>query len=132
MAEVLICEFDPRLAHLLSIILESEGHVVARGPDLGNPDEAEAAIRALAAPTVLLIRYDPHSSITCARLLEAADAGGQPLRRHAYVVYGVNIDDFAQQQRQLVFRLAAWLVPLPFDFQVMIDTVAEAARRIAP
>lgn len=132
MAEVLICEFDPRLAHLLSIFLESEGHVVTRGPDLGDPDQAEAAIRALAAPTVLLIRYDPYTYTTCARLLEAADAGGQPLRRHAYVIYGVNVDYFAQRQRQLVFRLAAWLVPLPFDFQVMIDTVAEAARRITP
>src|SRR5579859_6550101 len=132
MAEVLICDHDPRLAHLLTIILESEGHVVARGPDLTDVAKAEAAIRALAAPTVLLIKYDLYSGDTCTRLLEAADACGQLLRRHAYVLYGVNVDYFAQQQRQLVFRLAAWLIPLPFDFQVMIDTVAEAARRIAP
>ncbi len=131
MAEVLICDHDPRLVHLLSIILESEGHFVARGPGLADIVEAEAAIRALAAPTVLLIKYDPYYRPACARLLEAADAGGQPLRRHAYVLYGVNVDDFARQQRQLVFRLAAWLIPMPFDFQVMIDTVAEAARRIA-
>jgi hypothetical protein len=132
MAEVLICDFDPLLVRLLSILLEGEGHVVARGPDLADIVEAEAAIRALAAPTVLLIKYDPYSYTTCARLLEAADAGGQPLRRHAYVLYGVRVDDFAQQRRQLVFRLAAWLVPLPFDMQVMIDTVAEAARRMTP
>jgi hypothetical protein len=132
MADVLICDFDPLLVHLLSIVLDSEGHYVARGPDLADPDEAVADIRMLAAPTVLLIKYDPYYRAANARLLEAADAGGQPLRRHAYVFYGVNVDDFAQQQRQLVFRLAAWLIPMPFDLQVMIDTVAEAARRFAP
>jgi len=132
MADVLICDFDPRLIHLLSIVLESEGYSIARGPDLAAIDEAVADIRALASPTVLLIKCDPYYRAANTRLLEAADTGGQQLRRHAYVFYGVNIDDFAQRQRQLVFRLAAWLIPIPFDLQAMIDTVAEAARRIAP
>lgn len=131
MADVLICDFDPLLVHLLSIVLESEGHYVARGPDLADIDEAVADIRALASPTVLLIKCDPYYRAANARLLEAADTGGQQLRRHAYVFYGVNVDDFAQQ-RQLLFRVAAWLIPMPFDLEAISDIVAEAARRIAP
>jgi DNA-binding NtrC family response regulator len=126
MPELLIMEDERPLAQFFREVFEIEDYTVYSAQDAAG---ALAFLRAHPRPIVAFL----HHRVTeenAMDVLAAAETAGATLRRHAYVLYTWH--DLAERpdHRQRLFRMGAWLIPMPADVRTFLGAVEDAARSL--
>jgi CheY-like chemotaxis protein len=128
MAQVLIVDDDTEIRRALRGALEDVGYGVR---------EAEDGKRALE-----MLRSEPDGMVVLLdvmmpgmdgpALLQAVVDDTVLARRHAFVLITANIAAVPLEQARDRLRLGIPIVQKPFNMAVLLDAIAQAARRLAP
>ena len=126
MAAILVVEDDAMMRQTLRAALEDAGHAVAEAPD------GQRGLDLLcAAPAPLVVLLDHLMPVLDGEgVLERVAAGGEELRRHAYVLMTGAADHLSPRLAVLVGELNVPVVAKPFSLDALLAAVAAAARRL--
>ena len=127
MVYALIADDDEGIRESLRMLLEEEGHSVTEATNgeetlerLRVPDVRYVALLDLLMPDVQGVA-----------LLEAIVADPTLAGRHAYIILSAGSEALLNQAAPLIATLGGYIVPKPFDIDVLAQVVREAAQRLA-
>jgi CheY-like chemotaxis protein len=126
MTQVLIVDDDQDIRAMLRATLEDDGYAI---------QEAEDGARALdtlrAAPVGMVVLLDVMMPVLDGpAVLRAVVEDAALARRHAYVLITANIAAVPLDQARDRLRLGIPIVQKPFNMAVLLDAIAQAARRL--
>jgi CheY-like chemotaxis protein len=127
MTDVLVVDDSLTLRQLIRAILEPAGYVVTEATD---GKEGLAALREAPAPLVVLLDYQMPNMDGMEVLQAVVDAGG-PLLAHDFIVISANQATFPDVFIDLLRHLSIRVLAKPFDREVLLSAVAQAAERLA-
>jgi CheY-like chemotaxis protein len=127
MTDVLVVDDSLTLRQLIRAILEPAGYVVTEATD---GKEGLAALREAAAPLVVLLDYQMPNMDGMEVLQAVVDAGG-PLLAHDFIVISANQATFPDVFIDLLRHLSIRVLAKPFDREVLLSAVGQAAERLA-
>lgn len=126
MARVLLVDDDHVLRETLRFVLQDAGYEV---------EEAEDGMRALD-----ILRATPHRLVVLLDLMMPRVSGITVLHTvaddprlsssHAYIVMTANFQAGDTELSAVLARLSAPVLEKPFDLDALLDTVADAAKRL--
>jgi DNA-binding response OmpR family regulator len=128
MAHVLIVTDDTDVCDVLDDNLREAGHEVLTAP---TNDQARAVLRVSYHSLVVLI-HSPHSlpdSLAFLRM-ERTDRAGN-LARHRFIVLTARPHDMPPEERDLLARLHAKVLDLPFDLEDLRAAIERAEGELA-
>jgi DNA-binding NtrC family response regulator len=126
MAHVLVAHADEGVRDAVAVALREEsGHLVVA---MSDGMLAIAALRHSDVPMVALMDECllPFSGMDVFGVV-ANDRAAGPLARHRYILLSTWPEHIQAQGRELLARLGAHVLPLPFDLDALIQVVDEAA-----
>lgn len=128
-SSVLVVEDNETIREVLCFVLQDVGYTVYEAPD-GKP--ALARLHESAAPLVVLLDLKM-PGMDGQQVLEAVAAAQDTLAtRHAYILMTANATTrLPPALADLLSRLNVAVVSKPFDVDELLETVAQAAARIA-
>ena len=126
MTQVIAVEDGLATRHMLRAMLEPEGYTMLEAED---GVEGLAALRATEQPAVVLLDYYMPRMNGGAVLRTVADEGG-PLARHEFIVISSSVGTFPEDFIDLVRQLSIRILPKPFQREVLVEAVAQAAARL--
>jgi len=127
MTDVLVVDDSLTLRQLIRAVLEPAGYAVSEATD-GN--EGLAALREASSPLVVLLDYQMPNMDGMEVLQAVVDAGG-PLLAHDFIVISANQATFPDVFIDLLRHLSIRVLAKPFDREVLLAAVGQAAERLA-
>lgn len=132
MAHVLALSGDANVRNVLDYFLCGEGHIVR---SMSEDDQALAVLRT-SRHAIVVILHPPLATLDIFDLLRrvADDTSGR-LARHRYIVAAADPQSLQPAQQNLVDRVAAQMVVLPYDLEDMAEAVEcaeEELETVAP
>jgi CheY-like chemotaxis protein len=127
MTQVLVVDDSFTLRQLIRAILEPAGYGIIEASDGA---EGLAALQSSAEPLVVLLDYQM-PNVDGMEVLQAVSQAGGPLLSHDYIVISANQATFPSDFIDLLRHLSIRVLPKPFEREVLLATVAQAAERLA-
>ena len=127
MTQVLVVDDSLTLRQLIRAILEPAGYHVIEAAD---GVEGLATLRAHVDPMVVLLDYQMPNLDGMGVLQAVTDSGG-PLLAHDYIVISANQATFPSVFIDLLRHLSIRVLAKPFERDVLLATVEQAAERLA-
>jgi CheY-like chemotaxis protein len=125
---VLVVDDDEGIRETLRFLLEDAGHDVLEATD---GFAALRVLRASAEPLVVLLDF-MMPGLDGAGVLRAVAQDATLAGMHSYIVITADARAANLLTASLPPRLSVPVIRKPFDIDLLLDTIAEAARRIAP
>ncbi len=126
MVYALIADDDEGIRESLRMLLEEEGHSVTEAT---NGEETLERLRVPGVRYVALLDL-LMPDMQGVALLEAINADASLVGRHAYIVLSAGSEALMNQAAPLITALGGYIVPKPFDIDVLAKVVREAAQRL--
>lgn len=121
-----IVDDDPEIRQTVRIVLEDEGYAVVEAAD--GVEALETLRTALTSLVVLLDLRMPR--MDGMGVLRAVAEDQRLLEQHAYVVMTANAPPLPGDLAELLERLSVPVLRKPFDIDVLVRVVREAAQRL--
>ena len=130
MAHVLVAHADYGVREVMAQALHEEA-----GHDVVSTVDAASTLSTLwfsPRPVVALIaeRLYPAGGLSILDVV-AHDERGGPLSRHRYILMSTLPQNIRMDKRRLLSRLGARVLPQPFDLDVLLQTVDDAATSLS-
>lgn len=126
MAHVLVADDEQDLRLTLRTLLEGEGYTVGEAAD---GQQALDAIRACAAPMVVLLDL-LMPLLSGIDVLDAVAADPTIAARHIFVLITANNRPLLDAAGSVLAQLGVTVIRKPFDIDVLLAAVAQAAARL--
>lgn len=127
MTQVLIVDDSFTLRQLIRATLEPAGYGIIEASD---GEEGLAALRGSTEPLVVLLDYQM-PNMDGMEVLQAVNDAGGPLLSHDYIVISGNQATFPSIFIDLLRHLSIRVLAKPFEREVLLATVGQAAERLA-
>src|SRR5262249_48371660 len=124
---VLIVDDDWAIRETLRTALEEEGYAVAEAGD-----GARALELLYTSPLPCIVLLDLRMPVLDGPgVLAVVAADGRLATRHVYTIITANLDTVPRARAALRGRLSVPVIPKPFDLEVVLDAVAQAAGELS-
>ena len=130
MTLVMVLEFDEELRGVLHEILTTADHYAVT--ELTTEDAALTYLAATPEGVVALCSNTDADHHLSTAFFAAVVADKRLRTRHRYLLLSTNPAGIPTPLRVDLKRLGAPILPKPFDLDVLLETVAKAARYLAP
>jgi CheY-like chemotaxis protein len=127
MPQVLIADDSPSIRQLVRAMLQPEGYAMQEATDGA---EALKALRAAAAPMVVLLDYEMPNLNGEEVLRAVADDGEGLLAANEYIVISAHAGTFPESFIDLLRHLSIRVLGKPFEREHLVPLVAQAVLRL--
>jgi CheY-like chemotaxis protein len=127
MPQVLIADDSPSIRQLVRAMLQPEGYAMQEATDGA---EALTALRAAAAPMVVLLDYEMPNLNGEGVLRAVADDGEGQLAANEYIVISAHAGTFPESFIDLLRHLSIRVLGKPFEREQLVPLVAQAVVRL--
>jgi CheY-like chemotaxis protein len=127
MPQVLIADDSPSIRQLVRAMLQPEGYAMQEATDGA---EALTALRAAAAPMVVLLDYEMPNLNGEDVLRAVADDGEGQLAANEYIVISAHAGTFPESFIDLLRHLSIRVLGKPFEREQLVPLVAQAVVRL--